>query len=51
MVIAGTVTQFRIRWARTDYNKQEHGYNYFSFPNSSVTAFPGYVYHCHFLDH
>jgi spore coat protein A len=51
MVIAGTVAHYKIRWARVDYNKKEHGYNYFSFPNSSVTAFPGYVYHCHFLDH
>lgn len=42
--------QVRIRWTKTDYNENEP-YPYFSVPEDHLIEHPGFVYHCHFLQH
>lgn len=41
----------RIRWASTDYNEDVNPYPYFKVPEDQLIEFPGFVYHCHFLQH
>jgi hypothetical protein len=43
----------RVRWTETSYDDQTlQEYPYFSFASEdALTEFPGYVYHCHLLDH
>lgn len=42
----------RIRWAKTEYLVDKRGsYPYFSTPEDQLIEYPGYVYHCHFLQH
>ena len=47
-----TVLVLRIRWASTDYLVNGKGsYPYFNTPEDQLIEFPGFVYHCHFLQH
>jgi FtsP/CotA-like multicopper oxidase with cupredoxin domain len=47
-----TVLVLRIRWASTDYLVNGKGsYPYFNTPEDQLIEYPGYVYHCHFLQH
>lgn len=43
--------RLRIRWAKTDYDPAMKPYPYFNVPEDQLIEFPGYIYHCHFLDH
>lgn len=45
------VLVLRIRWTKTDYNKERDGTNYFDVPEKHLIEFPGFVYHCHFMNH
>ena len=44
----GSVTRYLVRWAPTDQKKSAPGQNFFTF---DPTAGPGYVWHCHIVDH
>lgn len=44
----GEVTRIRVRFARQDYDPAVHGTAYFPFDS---TVGPGYVWHCHIIDH
>jgi len=47
-----TVMVMRIRWTSTDYLINGKGsYPYFPLPEDQLIEYPGYVYHCHFLQH
>jgi spore coat protein A, manganese oxidase len=48
LVPANTVTRIRIRWAPQDAATSTRGENPFEF---DPTLGPGYVWHCHMLDH
>ena len=39
----------RIRWAHPDYEEGDE--EYFHEEEKNLMEFPGYVYHCHFLQH
>lgn len=42
----------RVRWAAHTYSDPTmQTYPYFSVPESHLTEYPGYVYHCHILPH
>ena len=43
--------QVRIRWTKTDYGLDGDSYPYFSVPEDQLIEYPGFVYHCHFLNH
>ena len=45
--------QVRTRWTSTEYNTpyMPDPYPYFHIPEDEIIQFPGYVYHCHFLQH
>jgi hypothetical protein len=47
------VMQLRVRWASTEYKTSlmPDPYPYFRTPEDELIEFPGYVYHCHFLNH
>lgn len=47
-VMSGEYMKIRIRWTSADYNGI---YPYFKVPEDQLIEFPGYVYHCHFLQH
>jgi uncharacterized membrane protein YcgQ (UPF0703/DUF1980 family) len=47
----GFAIQIRIRWTSTDYNSSKVVYPYFSRPEDELIEFPGFIYHCHFLNH
>ena len=52
MVQSGKLAVFRIRWTATDYpfdGKKDSPY--FRIPEDQLIEYPGYVYHCHFLNH
>ena len=40
--------KIRVRWASADFNGS---YPFFRVPEDQLIEFPGYVYHCHFLQH
>lgn len=47
-----TVMVIRVRWTETSYDESVMEYPYFSFASEdALIEFPGYVYHCHLLDH
>ena len=47
-----TVLVLRMRWASTDYlTNNGPDYPYFDTPEDQLIEYPGYVYHCHFLQH
>ena len=50
-VHSSRVLVLRIRWTKTDYNKERDGTNYFDVPEKHLIEFPGFVYHCHFMNH
>jgi hypothetical protein len=50
-VPANFFVQIRIRWASTDYDPDVRPYPFFNVPEDQLIEFPGFVYHCHFLDH
>lgn len=41
----------RIRWTKTDYDPAVKPYPFFSVPEDQLIEFPGFIYHCHFLNH
>ena len=48
--------QVRIRWTKTEYYDNYDAnsippYPYFNVDEDQLIEYPGYVYHCHFLDH
>lgn len=43
--------QLRIRWASTEYDPEVRSYPFFNVPEDELIEFPGFVYHCHFLNH
>jgi hypothetical protein len=46
------VLQYRIRWTKSNYTAADKAAGtYFHVPNDQLREFPGYVYHCHILDH
>jgi hypothetical protein len=47
----GEYFRVRIRWASTDYDELLSPYPYFKVPEDQLIEFPGFVYHCHFLQH
>jgi hypothetical protein len=51
LVKHGHVMVIRIRWTATMYDPVENGTNYFHIPEKELIEFPGFVYHCHFLQH
>ena len=50
VVPSGWAIKFRIRWASTDYLLSDSK-EYFRIPEDQLIEYPGYVYHCHFLNH
>jgi spore coat protein A, manganese oxidase len=51
-VDAKTVSVFRIRWAKSAYDKNKVGGDtYFHVPLDQLREYPGFVYHCHILGH
>ena len=45
------VLNMRIRWTKTAYDEKVDGTNYFDVPEKNLLEFPGFIYHCHFLNH
>ena len=45
-----TASVVRIRWTKTKF-QNETNEEYFDIPEEDIIEFPGYVYHCHFLNH
>jgi hypothetical protein len=45
--------QFRVRWAKSSYDesKDKATGNFFHAPADELREYPGYVYHCHILNH
>lgn len=43
--------QVRIRWTSTEYDPEVKPYPFFNVPEDQLIEFPGFVYHCHFLNH
>ena len=51
LVKEGHALTIRIRWTKTDYDEERDGSEYFNIDEADLVEFPGYVYHCHFLNH
>lgn len=51
LMASGYATVVRIRWTKTAYDANVDGSNYFHVDEKQLIEFPGYVYHCHFLNH
>ena len=46
------VQQFRIRWAKSDFTETDRASGqYFNIPNDQLREYPGFVYHCHIVQH
>jgi hypothetical protein len=45
--------QYRIRWTKSDFDEKVDVAKgtYFNVPADQLREFPGFVYHCHILDH
>ena len=52
IIPSGQIIVFRIRWTSTDYPFNGAADSpYFRLPEDELIEYPGYVYHCHFLNH
>lgn len=49
MVDAYKVFVYRIRWTKTDYKGGDD--TYFNVPLDQLREYPGFLYHCHILNH